>query len=167
VDIVIPRNTTIPAKKSKIYTTAVDNQPAVTIHVLQGERPMAADNKALGQFNLDGIPQMRRGEPQVEVTFDIDANGILNVSAKEKTTGKEQKVTIQGATGISDEEIEKAQAEAQQFADEDKKKKENIEVSNRMDAMGYQVEKFLDEAKEQVEKNPEAALKVEDEKKLQ
>jgi len=167
VDVVIPRNTTIPAKKSKIYTTAVDNQPAVTIHVLQWERPMAADNKALWQFNLDGIPQMRRGEPQVEVTFDIDANGILNVSAKEKTTGKEQKVTIQGATGISDEEIEKAQAEAQQFADEDKKKKEMIEVSNRLDAMGYQVEKFLTEAKEQVEKNPEAALKDEDEKKLQ
>ena len=95
VDVVIPRNTTIPAKKVKTYTTAQDNQPAVTIHVLQGERPMASDNKSLGQFNLDGIPPMRRGEAQIEVTFDIDANGILHVSAKEKTTGKEQKVTIQ------------------------------------------------------------------------
>lgn len=167
VDVVIPRNTTIPAKKNKTYTTAVDNQPAVTIHVLQGERPMAADNKALGQFNLDGIPAMRRGEPQIEVTFDIDANGILNVSAKEKTTGKEQKVTIQWATWLSDEEIEKAQAEAQQFAEEDKKKKEGIEVRNRLDAMGYQVEKFLKEAKEQTEKNPQAALKPEDQTKLE
>jgi molecular chaperone DnaK len=123
VDVVIPRNTTIPVKKNKTYTTAVDNQPAVTIHVLQGERPMATDNKALGQFNLDGIPAMRRGEPQIEVTFDIDANGIMHVSAKEKTTGKEQKVTISGATGLSEEEIEKAQAEAAQFAEEDKRKK--------------------------------------------
>lgn len=98
VDVVIPRNSTIPAKKNKTYTTASDNQPAVTIHVLQGERPMASDNKSLGQFNLDGIPALRRGEPQIEVTFDIDANGILHVSAKEKTTGKEQKVVIQGAT---------------------------------------------------------------------
>lgn len=167
VDVVIPRNTTIPAKKNKIYTTAVDNQPAVTIHVLQGERPMAADNKSLGQFNLDNIPQMRRGEPQIEVTFDIDANGILNVSAKEKTTGKEQKVTIQGATGLSDEEIEKAQAEAQQFAEEDKKKKELIEVRNRMDAMGYQVEKFLREADEKAQANSEHALEDADKTKLQ
>jgi len=95
VDVVIPRNTTIPYKKTKIYTTAQDNQPAVTIHVVQGERPMASDNKSLGMFNLEGIPPMRRGEAQIEVTFDIDANGILHVSAKEKTTGKEQKVTIQ------------------------------------------------------------------------
>jgi len=135
VDHVIPRNTTIPAKKNKIYTTAADNQPAVTIHILQGERPMAADNKSLGQFNLDGIPGMRRGEPQIEVTFDIDANGILHVSAKEKTTGKEQKIKVEGATGISDEEIEKAQAEAQEFAEEDKRKKERVETTNRMDAM--------------------------------
>lgn len=135
VDVVIPRNTTIPVKKNKTYTTAVDNQPAVTIHVLQGERPMAADNKSLGQFNLEGIPNLRRGEPQIEVTFDMDANGILSVHAKEKSTGKEQKVTIQGATNLSEEEIEKAQAEAQQFAEEDKKKKERIETKNRLDAM--------------------------------
>ena len=167
VDVVIPRNTTIPAKKTKTYTTAVDNQPAVTIHVLQGERPMAADNKALGQFNLDGIPPLRRGEAQIEVTFDIDANGILNVSAQEKTTGKEQKVTIQGATGLSDEEIEKAQAEAAEFAEEDAKKKELIELKNKADSMGYQITKFLDEAKEQEEKNPEAKLADEDKEKLE
>ena len=157
VDVVIPRNTTIPAKKNKIYTTAVDNQPAVTIHVLQGERPMAADNKALGQFNLEGIPAMRRGEAQIDVTFDIDANGILSVSAQEKTTGKEQKVTIQWATWLSDEEIEKAQAEAAQFAEEDEKKKGLVELKNKADAMSYQITKFLDEAKEQAEKNPDNA----------
>jgi molecular chaperone DnaK len=164
VDVVIPRNTTIPVKKNKTYTTAVDNQPAVTIHVLQGERPMATDNKALGQFNLDGIPGMRRGEPQIEVTFDIDANGIMHVSAKEKTTGKEQKVTISGATGLSEEEIEKAQAEAAQFADEDKKKKEIIEVKNRCDAMAHQVEKFLEEAEKNKEKTP---LSDEDKEKME
>lgn len=167
VDVVIPRNTTIPVKKNKTYTTAVDNQPAVTIHVLQGERPMAADNKSLGQFNLEGIPGMRRGEPQIEVTFDIDANGIMHVSAKEKSTGKEQKVTIQWATGLSEEEIEKAQAEAQKFAEEDKKKKESIEVKNRLDAMAYQTEKFLDEAKKQTETNPQAQLADEDRTKLE
>ncbi len=164
VDVVIPRNTTIPVKKNKTYTTAVDNQPAVTIHVLQGERPMATDNKALGQFNLDGIPGMRRGEPQIEVTFDIDANGILSVSAKEKTTGKEQKVTIQWATGLSEEEIEKAQAEAAQFAEEDKKKKEIVEVKNRCDAMSHQVEKFLEEAEKNKEKSP---LADEDKEKME
>lgn len=163
VDVVIPRNTTIPAKKNKTYTTAVDNQPAVTIHVLQGERPMAADNKALGQFNLDGIPAMRRGEAQIEVTFDIDANGILNVSAKEKTTGKEQKVTIQGATWLSDEEIEKAQAEAAQYADEDKTKKERVESRNKLESMGYQIDKFLTEAEEKKDQMP---LEDEDRAKL-
>ncbi len=167
VDVVIPRNTTIPAKKNKTYTTAADSQPAVTIHILQGERPMAADNKSLGQFNLDGIPSMRRGEPQIEVTFDIDANGILHVAAKEKTTGKEQKIKVEGATGISDEEIEKAQAEAQQFADEDKRKKERIETTNRMDAMGYQIEKFLLEAKEHEEKDATKKLADEDKTKLE
>jgi molecular chaperone DnaK len=151
-------------KKNKTYTTAVDNQPAVTIHVLQGERPMATDNKALGQFNLDGIPGMRRGEPQIEVTFDIDANGIMHVSAKEKTTGKEQKVTISGATGLSEEEIEKAQTEAAQFAEEDKKKKELIEVKNRCDAMAHQVEKFLEEAKTNEDKAP---LDADDKEKME
>lgn len=167
IDVVIPRNTTIPAKKNKIYTTAADNQPAVTIHVLQGERPMAVDNKSLGQFNLEGIPGMRRGEPQIEVTFDIDANGILNVSAKEKSTGKQQDVTIQGATNLSDEEVEQAQQEAQKFADEDKKRKELIEAKNRLDAMGYQIEKFLKEADEAAEKQPDAKLGDEEREKLE
>lgn len=166
VDVVIPRNTTIPTKKNKIYTTAADNQPAVTIHVLQGERPMASDNKSLGQFNLEWIPQMRRGEPQIEVTFDIDANGILNVSAQEKSSGKEQKVTIQWAINLSDEEIQQAQAEAEQFAEEDKKKKERIEAKNRLDAMSYQIEKFLSEADEKAKDNPEAKLAEEDATKL-
>lgn len=110
---------------------------------------------------------MRRGEPQIEVTFDIDANGIMHVSAKEKSTGKEQKVTIQGATGLSDEEVQKAQEEAQKFAEDDKKKKEGIEIKNRMDAMGYQVEKFLDEAKKQTEQNPQSQLAEEDRTKLE
>ncbi|USN56493.1 MAG: molecular chaperone DnaK [Candidatus Peribacteria bacterium] len=139
--VMIPRNTTIPAKKSNIYTTAQDGQAAVTIHVTQGERSMARDNKSLGNFNLDGIPaHMKRGQPQIEVTFDIDANGILHVTAEEKSTGKKQNVTIQGATGISDDEIEAAKADAEKFAEEDKKKKELIETKNRLETMVYQME---------------------------
>lgn len=138
--VMIPRNTTIPTKKSNTYTTATDNQPAVTIHVTQGERQFAKDNKSLGQFNLDGIPPMKRGQAQIEVTFDIDANGILHVGAKEKTTGKEQKVTIQGATGISDEEIKAAQADAEKFAEEDKRRKEVVESKNKLEALIYQME---------------------------
>jgi molecular chaperone DnaK len=126
----IPRNTTIPAKKSNIYTTASDNQTAVTVHVTQGERQFARDNKSLGMFNLEGIPPMRRGTPQIEVTFDIDANGILNVTAQEKSTGKQQSVQIQGSTNISDEEIANAKADAEKFAEEDKKRKEVIEAKN-------------------------------------
>ena len=168
VDVVVPRNTTIPYKKTKIYTTAQDNQQAVTIHVVQGERPMAADNKSLGMFNLEGIPPMRRGEPQIEVTFDIDANGILHVSAKEKTTGKEQKVTIQGATNLSEEEIERMKAEAEKHAEEDKKRKEVAEKKNQYDAIVYQMEKlvnekpdaFTDEEKNKVKELVEDAKKV-------
>jgi len=168
VDVVVPRNTTIPYKKTKIYTTAQDNQQAVTIHVVQGERPMAADNKSLGMFNLEGIPPMRRGEPQIEVTFDIDANGILHVSAKEKTTGKEQKVTIQGATNLSEEEIERMKAEAEKHAEEDKKRKEIAEKKNQYDAIVYQMEKlinekpdaFTDEEKNKVKELVEDAKKV-------
>ncbi|MDR0369191.1 MAG: molecular chaperone DnaK [Candidatus Peribacteria bacterium] len=126
----IPRNTTIPAKKSNIYTTASDNQTAVTVHVTQGERQFARDNKSLGMFNLEGIPPMRRGTPQIEVTFDIDANGILNVTAQEKSTGKQQSVQIQGSTNISDEEIASAKADAEKFAEEDRKRKEVVEAKN-------------------------------------
>lgn len=141
----IPRNTTIPAKKSNVYTTATDNQPAVTVHVTQGEREFARDNKSLGQFNLEGIPEMKRGQPQIEVTFDIDANGILNVSAKEKSTGKEQTVKIEGATGISDEEIAAAKADAEKFAEEDKKKRERVEARNRLEALIYSLESVVEE----------------------
>lgn len=138
--VMIERNTTIPAKKSNIYTTATDNQNAVTVHVVQGERQFAKDNKSLGMFNLEWIPSMRRGEPKIEVTFDIDANGILHVGAKEQSTGKEQKVTIQWATGISDEEIAKAKEEAEKFAEEDKKKRELVEAKNRLEQVVYQLE---------------------------
>ena len=168
VDVVVPRNTTIPYKKTKIYTTAQDNQPAVTIHVVQGERPMAADNKSLGMFNLEGIPPMRRGEAQIEVTFDIDANGILHVSAKEKTTGKEQKVTIQGATNLSEEEIERMKQEAEKHAEEDRKRKEVAEKKNQYDAIVYQLEKLVNEKPDaftEEEKNKVKEL-VEDAKKV-
>lgn len=144
-DIVIPRNTTIPVRKNKIYSTAADNQMAVTIHVVQWERSMARDNKSLWMFNLDGIPPMQRGMPQIEVTFDMDANGILHVSAMEKSTNKEQKVTIQWATNISEEEIKRAQADAEKFAEEDKKQKELIESKNKLETMAYQVEKMVKE----------------------
>jgi molecular chaperone DnaK len=149
----IERNTTIPAKKSNIYTTAGDNQNAVTVHVVQGERQFAKDNKSLGMFNLEGIPNMRRGEPKIEVTFDIDANGILSVSAKEQSTGKEQKVTIQGATGISDEEIAKAKEEAEKFAEEDKKKRELVEAKNRLEQVIYQMENMKNDNKEKIPEN--------------
>lgn len=148
--VMIERNTTIPAKKSNIYTTAGDNQSAVTVHVVQGERQFAKDNKSLGMFNLEGIPNMRRGEPKIEVTFDIDANGILSVSAKEQSTGKEQKVTIQGATGISDEEIAKAKEEAEKFAEEDKKKREVVEAKNRLEQVIYQMENMKNDNKDKI-----------------
>lgn len=148
--VMIERNTTIPAKKSNIYTTAGDNQNAVTVHVVQGERQFAKDNKSLGMFNLEGIPNMRRGEPKIEVTFDIDANGILSVSAKEQSTGKEQKVTIQGATGISDEEIAKAKEEAEKFAEEDKKKRELVEAKNRLEQVIYQMENMKNDNKDKI-----------------
>lgn len=148
--VMIERNTTIPAKKSNIYTTAGDNQSAVTVHVVQGERQFAKDNKSLGMFNLEGIPNMRRGEPKIEVTFDIDANGILHVSAKEQSTGKEQKVTIQGATGISDEEIAKAKEEAEKFAEEDKKKRELVEAKNKLEQVIYQMENMKNDNKDKI-----------------
>ena len=139
----IERNTTIPTKKSQIFSTAVDNQPSVEIHVLQGEREMAQFNKTLGRFSLDGIAPAPRGVPQIEVTFDIDANGIVNVSAKDLGTGKEQKITITATTNLSEEDIEKAIKEAEKYAEEDKKRKEEVEIRNNADSMVYQSEKAL------------------------
>ena len=139
----IDANTTIPAKKSEVFSTAVDNQTAVTIHVLQGERPMAAQNKSIGQFNLEGIAPARRGVPQIEVTFDIDANGILNVSAKDKATGKEQSIRIEASSGLSEDEINRMKAEAEQNAAADKAEREKIDKMNQADSMIFTTENFL------------------------
>jgi len=146
----IEKNSTIPTSKSQVFSTAADNQPSVEIHVLQGERSMASDNKSLGRFILDGIAPAPRGVPQVEVTFDVDANGILNVKAVDKATNKEQKITITGSSGLTDDEIQKMQEEAEKFAEEDKKKKESIEVVNQAESLVYQTEKTLDEHKEKI-----------------
>ena len=168
--VLIPRNTTIPAKKSNIYTTATDNQNAVTVHVVQWERQFAKDNKSLGQFNLEWIPPMRRGQPQIEVTFDIDANWILKVSAEEKSTWKKQDVVIQWATNLSDDEIEKAKEEAEKFAEEDKKRKDLVESKNKLEQLTYQMQNILDEnkdklsddAKDEVNKLIESAKEMKD-----
>lgn len=163
----IERNTTIPTSKTETFSTAADNQPSVEIHVLQGEREFATDNKTLGKFILDGIPPAPRGVPQVEVTFDIDANGILNVSAKDKGTGKEQKITITGSSALSDEDIEKAQKEAEKHAGEDKKKKDLIEAQNMADSLIYTTEKTLKDAGDKVkeEDKKEVDAKIEELKK--
>ena len=147
----IERNTTIPTKKSQIFSTAEDNQTAVDIHVVQGERQFARDNKTLGQFRLDGIPPARRGVPQIEVTFDIDANGIVNVSAKDLGTGKEQHITITAGSNMSDEDIDKAVKEAAEFEAQDKKKKEAIDARNDADNMVFQTEKALEEVGDKID----------------
>jgi molecular chaperone DnaK len=161
---IIERNTTIPTSKEQIFSTASDNQPSVEIHVLQGEREMAVDNKTLGRFHLDGIPPAPRGIPQVEVKFDLDANGILNVSAKDKATGKEQSIRIEASSGLSDEEIEKMRKDAETHADEDKAKKELIETRNLADALIFTTEKALKEAGDQIseeeKKNIEEKIKI-------
>jgi molecular chaperone DnaK len=175
--VLIPRNTTIPTRKSQIFTTATDNQTAVTIHVLQGERPMASENRSLGRFDLVGIPPAPRGVPQIEVTFDIDANGILHVSAKDLGTGKEQKIVIQ-TTNLSEQEVEQMIKEAELHAEEDKKKKELIELKNTVDSEAYALEKlikensdkFTDEQKSRAEeaiKNARDVINTDDREKIQ
>ncbi|MBQ4110952.1 MAG: molecular chaperone DnaK [Clostridia bacterium] len=154
----IERNTTIPTKKSQVFSTAADGQTAVDIHILQGEREMAADNKTLGRFQLTGIPAAPRGVPQIEVTFDIDANGIVNVSAKDLGTGAEQKITITSSTNLSEADIDKAVKEAEQFAQEDKAKKEGIEVRNNADSLVYQTEKTLNEVGDKLDANDKAEI---------
>ncbi|MEG2675966.1 MAG: Hsp70 family protein, partial [Clostridia bacterium] len=155
----IDRNTTIPTNKSQVFSTAANNQTAVDIRVLQGERSMANDNKELGRFQLDGIPPAPRGIPQVEVTFDIDANGIVNVSAVDKGTGKKQSVTITSSTNLSDDDVDRAVKEAEKYAEEDKKRKDLVDAKNEADQMAFATEKAVEEAGEKISEDDKKVLK--------
>ena len=154
----IPRNTTIPTKKSEVFSTASDNQTSVTVHVLQGERPMAEDNKTIGKFNLEGIPPAPRGVPQIEVEFDIDANGILNVSAEDKATGKKQEITIEASSGLSEDEVEDLVEEAEQHREEDEKKKERVELRNKADASVHSAQRLVEEHGENLSDDDKAGI---------
>jgi len=156
----IPRNTTIPTKKSETFSTAADNQSEVEVHVLQGERPMAAQNRTLGKFKLGGIVPAPRGVPQIEVTFDIDANGILNVTAKDNATGKDQKITITSSTGLSKEEVDRMAKEAEAHASEDKAKRDEIEARNGLDNLVYNIEKMLKENGDKVSGSEKAEVET-------
>jgi molecular chaperone DnaK len=158
--ILIAKNTTVPTAKNQVFSTAADSQTSVEVHVLQGERPMAQDNKTLGRFILDGIPPAPRGLPQIEVSFDIDANGILNVSAKDKATNKTQSIKIEGSSGISKDEVERMKKDAEMHASDDKKKQEAIEIKNAADTLVYTCEKTLRDAGDKIK--PEEKKEVED-----
>ncbi|HIQ50634.1 MAG TPA: molecular chaperone DnaK, partial [Nautiliaceae bacterium] len=163
---IIEKGTTIPVKKSQIFSTAEDNQTAVTVHVLQGEAELAKDNKSLGQFNLEGIPPAPRGVPQIEVTFDIDANGILNVSAKDKTSGKEQKITITGSSTLSEEEIQRMIKEAEEANKKEKARIEAIKARNELDAIAYEAEKFIKDNKDKLGDVSALEAKIKEAKEL-
>jgi molecular chaperone DnaK len=154
----IERNTTIPTKKSEVFSTAADNQTSVEVHVMQGERPMARDNRTLGKFHLVGIPPAPRGVPQVEVTFDIDANGILNVSARDRATGKEQAITITASSGLTKDDINKMVQDSEVHAEEDKQRREEIEVTNQADSLAYSIERQLAEHGDKVAAADKAAI---------
>ena len=156
----ITRNTTIPTRKSETFSTATDGQTSVEVHVLQGERQMARDNRTLGKFHLDGIPPAPRGLPQVEVTFDLDANGIVNVSAKDKATGKEQKITITASSGLSKDEVERMRKDAELHADEDKKRREEVETRNQADQAIYQAERTLTDAGDKLTADDKASVEA-------